>query len=341
MESAMNRKWSRRRVPVGFTLVELLVVIAIIGVLVSLLLPAVQAAREAARRSQCVNNLKQMSLASLQCHDALGHFPSGGWGWRWTGDADRGAGKEQPGTWTFSILPYMEQAQIHRLASDGNGNAITASQRVGAAKLETTPVATFNCPTRRPAIALPVSAAYPYRCENSNTVDVVARGDYAGNMGNDTDDNPQMGGAPGSIPVAANFDWPDNPDQEGIFYVCSEVSIKQITDGTSNTYMIGERYVSTDRYLDGTDYTDTESVYTGNNDDGLRSVFLTPLQDQPGLDHDPGRRFGSAHTATWNVAWCDGSVSSLSYDIDPVVHFDSGTRGGHQRVVPPPEPPRR
>jgi prepilin-type N-terminal cleavage/methylation domain-containing protein len=329
-----------RKRRVAFTLVELLVVIAIIGVLVALLLPAVQAAREAARRSQCANNLKQMALASLQAHDAHKHFPSGGWGWKWTGDTDRGTGKEQPGTWTFSILPFMEQAQLHRLPSDGNPNAITAQQRAGAAQMEKTMIPTFNCPTRRPAVALQVSAAYPYRCDNSNTVNVVARGDYAGNMGNDTDDNPQMSGAPSSVPVPANFKWPDYPDQEGIFYACSEVNLKQITDGTSNTYLIGERYVSTLRYLDGTDYTDTESVYTGNNDDNLRSVFLTPLQDQEGLDHDPGRRFGSAHTVTWNMAWCDGSVSSLTYDIDATVHFDSGTRGGFQppKAAPPPPP---
>ena len=88
---------SYRRRRFAFTLVELLVVIAIIGILVALLLPAIQAAREAARRATCVNQLKQIALAWQLHHDTHKFFPSGGWGYRYMADPDRGFGEKQPG----------------------------------------------------------------------------------------------------------------------------------------------------------------------------------------------------------------------------------------------------
>jgi prepilin-type N-terminal cleavage/methylation domain-containing protein len=96
--STKEAEMSSRKKP-GFTLVELLVVIAIIGILIALLLPAIQAAREAARRAQCTNNLKQMGVAVHDHLAAQRFFPSGGWGWEWFGDPDRGYGPSQPGSW--------------------------------------------------------------------------------------------------------------------------------------------------------------------------------------------------------------------------------------------------
>ena len=130
----------------GFTLVELLVVITIIGILIALLLPAVQAAREAARRMQCSNNLKQIGLGCINHENAQGFFPSAGWGWAWHGDPDRGYDKRQPGGWLFNILPYIEQESLHDLGKGGS--------TVGRTQTAATPLAIYICPTRRAAVRL-------------------------------------------------------------------------------------------------------------------------------------------------------------------------------------------
>ena len=131
----------------GFTLVELLVVIAIIAMLVTLLLPAVQAAREAARRTQCVNNLKQLSLAWLNHESAHGHLPSGGWGWTWVGEPELGFGPEQPGGWVYNVLPFLEESPIRDLAKGLEGQP----RRDALTQTIQTVFPMLHCPSKREA----------------------------------------------------------------------------------------------------------------------------------------------------------------------------------------------
>src|ERR1700690_1525113 len=124
----------------GFTLVELLVVIAIIGILIALLVPAVQAAREAARGTQCKNNLKQVGLAAQTPLDAQKTFPTGGWGYQWLGDPARGFGINQTGGWGFTLLPFIEQSTIYNLGKGLTG----ASNQAALAQMPAPPAPFFT-----------------------------------------------------------------------------------------------------------------------------------------------------------------------------------------------------
>ena len=130
----------------GFTLVELLVVIAIIGILIALLLPAIQAAREAARRMQCRNNLKQIGTAAMTHYDRQRFYPSGGWGWDYIGDPDGGYGPKQTGGWAYNILPGLELLSLHDL---GKGLSAAAKLQI-ARQLIQTPLTVFTCPSGHP-----------------------------------------------------------------------------------------------------------------------------------------------------------------------------------------------
>ena len=310
----------------GFTLVELLVVITIIGILISLLLPAVQAAREAARRAQCGNNLKQIGLACLEHEEAHRYFPSGGWGVRWVGDADRGTGKRQPGGWIYSILPFIEQTALHQLPADLDPDTVTSTQKAGAQQMVTTPLAIMNCPTRRKSTAYP-DAGYVW-AYNLDQPTAAGRSDYAGNAGVRT-------GCCGSGYAPTSLDQFDSYtnwmhlqgwDHNGIIYQLSEVRVADVRDGTTNTYLAGEKYVNPDHYYDGRDSSDNESMYAGDDRDVLCNTQTSdqPMQDRAGIG--PRFSFGSAHPSGFNVVFCDGSVRPMSYSIDPEIHSRLGNR---------------
>jgi len=196
-EKTMRR--TRHTTTGAFTLVELLVVIAIIGVLVALLLPAVQAARESARRMQCTNHLKQMGLGALNLESTHEILPGSGWGPWTTGDPLRGVGRSQPGSWIYQLLPYVEQPAIYELpGSDGGADIITKAQLTAASSLLRSPIAMFNCPSRREASLYPWDPNVPSAFYEKNALhtDESAHSDYAANAGDGFPDI-DGSGAPG------------------------------------------------------------------------------------------------------------------------------------------------
>lgn len=312
----VHQRGSQRH-PGGFTLVELLVVIAIIGVLVALLLPAVQAAREAARRAQCKNNLRQIALGFLLHEDAQQHLPHGGWGYMWMSHPDRGFGLDQPGGWGYNILPFIEQTALHDL-----GKGLPPQQQLETnAQLHETPVEIYHCPSRRPAIPYPVVGGISFVLQPlvSAPVEVGARNDYAANGGEQLAVGFYAG--PPSLELVDNgrYQFPTSEVPTGIIANHQLFELGQISDGTTNTYLIGEKYLSPDEYDTGTSLGDDQSVYSGDERDVVRfTAGLIPFQDRPGVLDT--WNFGSAHPSGFHMAMCDGSVQSISYSITPDTH---------------------
>jgi len=314
----------------GFTLVELLVVITIIGILIALLLPAVQAAREAARRTQCANNLKQIGLAALNHEQAIGYFPSCGWGWAWIGDPDRGFGRRQPGGWVYNVLPYLEQQALHDL---GIGKDV-AQKRADAGVVASTPLAAFNCPTRRRAIGYPVYySGGTFHAHNADNVKLHARSDYAANGGTVV----HTLSGPGNTTDGENIAWFDANapwwrTENGVSFLISEVKAAMIRDGTSHTYFAAEKYLNPNDYENGVDGADNTSMYQGQDWDVQRWGNTTdlPRRDQPGLSN--WRIFGSAHAGGFQAVMCDGSVRMISYQIPGTIHERLCNRQDYQPI---------
>lgn len=360
---------------IGFTLVELLVVIAIIGILVALLLPAVQAAREAARRVQCSNQLKQLALGCLVFESANKHFPTGGWGLDWTADANRGTGPDQPGAWGYSILPYIEETA---LADLGQGLAPgSAGFQAASIKLHQSPVGSFYCPSRRsPQIYRSVWLSVREQTWLANLAQTqgVAKSDYAMSSGDSIHFSGDSMARPTSYANAASTNWTVTSDcdppsaapgggrdtrapsnsfqfcQTGISFYRSDLKIAKISDGTTNTYLIGEKYLKPEAYEGagansepGFTFGDNQSVYTGYEWDNHRVAYnpqrggsdevFQPRQDT--LGYDSYYAFGSAHAGAFNMSFCDGSVQAISYDISTNTHRFLANRRDGENVTPP------
>ena len=304
----------------AFTLVELLVVIAIIAMLVTLLIPAVQSAREAARSLHCKNTLKQLSLSALNYESANGHFPGDGWGWRWVGDPDRGSVDEQPGSWLYRVLPFTEAKEIWNLASDDQPNVITEKQLAGTARAIGTHLPWFNCPSRKDERLTPLSQSnWPYR--NSDTTAGAATISYGANWG-DSVINFTAG------PSELTGTTPDYEKGNGVIFWRSKLQTKHIEDGLSKTYFVTEYHWSFDptRPELGENYYGIGTPLAGG--------YLTTALHVPGKDGiqegdlQVGElgRMGSAHPAIFNTTFCDGSVRAIDYGVDMIVHRQNANR---------------
>ncbi|MCA9065664.1 MAG: DUF1559 domain-containing protein [Planctomycetaceae bacterium] len=316
----MARHWDSQPEPrKGFTLIELLVVIAVISVLIAILLPAVQQARAAARKTQCQNNLKQIGLALHQFHDTNGAFPPARLvldGVRTLSSDGTTSGMDEP-SWLIRILPHLEQAALYEewdLYKPFGSHPLSTRQKV---------VQTFLCPERHAGtspVAPDSSVVITLPCGCPGGAQHIPGGavvDYVGNHGDIS---------PGANGRATDFYWggrgtgviiSSHPRLKGSDVVAGwvdQIAIRDVSDGTSNTLLVGEPYIPEGEL--------TKSPYNGPAYFGRHFQNFTRIGG-PGLPLAHNSRdqrgtlysFGSAHNGVVQFALADGSVRGVSTSI--------------------------
>ncbi|HBL46185.1 DUF1559 domain-containing protein [Gimesia sp.] len=295
----------------GFTLIELLVVIAIIAILIALLLPAVQQAREAARRSQCKNNLKQIGLAFQNYHDTFNMFPPDYVDERGSG----GTLADNEGHWAWStmILPYLDQAPLYNQMNPG---PITPSTALNDANIRTSmqqPLAAFRCPSDT-GPALNGNAGQQIQADNGTNYGLPVSNYVASNNNRTLRQSRSSNGANGGSGATGAF-WRD-----------SNLRFRDITDGVSNTILVGERSykVGTSDFYAGTLYAAREFGGTNgpeqaSGNQGLIAIFggstysINPTNPS---NVSTRQAYSSQHTGGAHFGLGDGAVRFISENIN-------------------------
>ncbi|MBI1249625.1 DUF1559 domain-containing protein [bacterium] len=304
----------RRR---GFTLVELLVVIAIIGVLVALLLPAVQQAREAARRMSCTNNLKNLGLGLHNYHDTFGSFPAGYISDRSTQPASSGNCWSNSGSnnafapWTVMLLPFLEQNALH--------DKFNFSQ-----KFTMNPVDGIGSATNQAAWTIPLKI---YQCPSDPRVSIQPNllcymGVMGGGVWNSSSATYRFQCTASSDPNRGN-------DTNGMLYFHSAVQFRDATDGTTNVFMVGESRYQTHNRTDGKNFGWASSANVNNawSMPATLASAIAPINSLPDATHSTQSRcFGSYHPGGCEMLMSDASVQFFAETMDTQMYSQLAIR---------------
>ena len=245
----------------------------------------------------------------------------------------------------FNVLPWMEQERLRDL---GAGMTDAEAKADAAVTRLVTPIPFFNCPSRRSASVYPMKiavefwvVALPMSVKRRPTA--VARGDYATNMGSGTQPNNYMGGGAyspasfGDRMTDAMWRASFGPPTDGLVFRRSRVRLKDVTDGASKTYLVGEKYLDPIRMANGTSDDDDQSLYSGFDRDMVRVGCVPPYVDRAGFDpkdvhggYPAPLAYGSGHPVACGIAMADGSVRSVEYVIDPKIHRGLSSRNDGQ-----------